>query len=87
MPRPPAVTCKDCGSSAVGWWKGRYKHPGAASARCEQCYLAYTRVRYARKIARKSSDFNLGRNENGGVLADFAVIKNSPSKESGAVDR
>lgn len=48
MSRPLAVICKDCGSTAVGWWKGRYKHPGAASCRCEPCYLAYTRARFAR---------------------------------------
>jgi hypothetical protein len=46
MPRKAATECKDCGSAeGLGWWIGRFKHPGASSARCKSCYLAYERRR------------------------------------------
>jgi hypothetical protein len=46
MPRKPSTSCKDCGSTeGLGWWVGRFKHPGASSARCKPCYLAYERRR------------------------------------------
>jgi 5-methylcytosine-specific restriction endonuclease McrA len=30
----------------LDWWVGRMAHPGAASSRCETCYLGYLRERY-----------------------------------------
>lgn len=44
--RVTADSCRDCGTGdGLGWWLGRMKHPGAASARCHPCYLEYTRRR------------------------------------------
>lgn len=45
--------CKDCGQAeGMGWWIGKLKHPGSAAVRCHDCYLAYWRNAYARRMAR-----------------------------------
>lgn len=42
-----ARPCLGCGSTeGLDWWVGRMAHPGAASSRCETCYLGYLRERY-----------------------------------------